>query len=170
MRDLERDGLVTANGAKWELLQSGMNNHAVLSLAVYPSAPYALFAGLDIGDVARSVDGGATWSSFSGDMTDGLSVYALKIRSGLQTTLGGDGKWRSLLYAAGAAKADGAVARSKMIASAKCQGLPALWSNGVRAPALPGSTNSRRAPHQLRGGWLATASMEAFRGGIRRSR
>lgn len=71
---------------------------AVLALATHPERPGRVIAGLVSGGVALSEDGGRTWESRSGGLTDG-EVDAVAIASGqpdmIYAAIRGDGLWKS---------------------------------------------------------------------------
>ncbi len=62
-------------GDSWAVSNTGLSSTSILALAIHPTTPSVLYAGIDSGGSAETTDGGATWSANGGDS----SVTALAI-------------------------------------------------------------------------------------------
>jgi len=99
----------TDGGISWNLSNSGLPNLPVITLAISPSNPDILFAGLYKGSVYKSTNGGETWLSSSTGMNpeeeipgievdpfDGQAVYAGSRTNGVYLSLDGGTSWSAM--------------------------------------------------------------------------
>ncbi len=89
-------------GTTWAVSNTGLSSTSIQALAIDPTTPSTLFAGIDFGGLGQTTDGAATWSADGGD----VSVTALAI----------DPSAPSVLYLAG---------------SGDCVSLPSFWLSRI---------------------------------------
>jgi hypothetical protein len=75
----------TNGGASWAVVNTGLTDMRILSLAAAPSTPVTLYAGTYFG-VFKSIDGGASWSESNVGLTD-TTVTALAVDKTTPATL-----------------------------------------------------------------------------------
>jgi hypothetical protein len=93
-------------GDNWALSSNGITNPSVDALAIDPVTPTTLYAAMLQGQIAKSIDGAATWSTLSNSpsLVTAMAInpqatgtiYAGQDQNGLQKTTDGGATWSSI--------------------------------------------------------------------------